>query len=253
MTDMHRALMRREFENREQLLSHLPYERENQFYRAIQTGDEAQVTQLFMPLGQEGFGVLSEDALRNLKYHLIITVAFITRYCIGGGMAPETASNLSDLYIRRVDRCDSAEQIHALHRELTMDYTARMRAMQGRAVFSRPVTKCTEYIHTHLHTRITIEALCGVSGLSRSYLSELFRREVGMPVMQYVTERRLEAARQELELSERPVSDIALHLGFCSQSHFTACFRRRFGMTPAACRRASHPGFSGAGSEHPEG
>lgn len=244
MTDMHRALMHREFENREQLRSHLPYERERRFYQAIQAGDEAQVAALFMPLGQEGFGVLSGDALRNLKYHLVITVAFITRYCIGGGMSPETASNLSDLYIRQIDACTRAAQIHALHRELTEDFTARMHALRGRAAYSRPVMKCTEYVHTHLHTRITIEDLCAVSGLSRSYLSDLFRREVGVPVMQYVMERRLETARQELELSERPVSEIALHLGFCSQSHFTACFRRRFGMTPAACRRSGQAVFA---------
>lgn len=243
MTDMRRELLHQEFENRELLLSHLPFDQETRFYQAIRTGDTARVEELFTPLGVEGFGVLSEDPLRNLKYHLIITVAFITRHCISGGMHPETACNLSDLYIRRLDRCTEDDQIHALHRELTHDFTARMRAQLGRSAFSRPIMKCAEYIHTHLHTRITVEELCGVSGLSRGYLSDLFRREVGVTIMQYIMERKLEAARQELELSGRPVAEIALHLGFCSQSHFTACFRRQYGMTPAFCRRMSQQGL----------
>lgn len=242
MSDMRRELLHQEFENREQLISHLPFEQENQFYQAIRTGDTARVEELFTPLGLEGFGVLSPDPLRSLKYHLIITVAFVTRHCISGGMHPETACNLSDLYIRRIDGCTREEQIHALHRELTLDFTARMHALLSRPAYSRPIMKCAEYIHTRLHTHITVEDLCAVSGLSRAYLSGLFRREVGVTIMQYITGKKLEAARQELELSDRPISEIAMHLGFCSQSHLTACFRRQFGMTPAACRRISRQG-----------
>lgn len=239
MSDMRRELLHQEFENRELLISHLPFEQENQFYQAIRTGDTARVEALFTPLGLEGFGVLSHDALRNLKYHLIITVAFITRHCISGGMHPETACNLSDLYIRRIDSCTREAQIHALHRELTLDFAGRMRALLDRPAFSRPIMKCAEYIHTRLHTHITVDELCAVSGLSRAYLSALFRREVGVSIMQYISEKKLEAARQELELSNRPIAEISMNLGFCSQSHFSACFRRLFGMTPAACRRIS--------------
>ena len=99
MTNMQHALAQMEFEHRENLISHLPYEQEKRFYRAIQQGDSALVATMFTPLCQEGFGVLSRDPLRNLTYHLIITVAFVTRYCIEGGMDAETAYNLSDLYI----------------------------------------------------------------------------------------------------------------------------------------------------------
>ena len=238
MTDMHRALARLEFEQRELLNSHLPYEQETRFYRAIQSGDRALVEKLYTPLGQEGFGTLSQDALRNLKYHLVITVAFITRYCIEGGMDAETAYNLSDLYIRRVDVSEEARNIHELHHELVMAYTERIQALAAKQRHSRPMMKCIDYIHTHLHLRITVEELCAVSGLSRAYLSRLFREETGLTIMQYVTGRKLSAACRELELSARPVAEVAQIFAFSSESHFISVFRHHYGLTPREYRRS---------------
>lgn len=237
---MRRALARAEYDSREQLISHLPYDREAAFYRSIQSGDREGALRLFTPLGQAGFGLLSEDPLRNLRYHLIISVAFITRYCMAGGLDAETAFHLSDLYIRRIDRCTSEEQIHALHRELVTDYAGRMHALRRRPAFSRPVLRCTEYIHAHLHERITVEDLLPVSGLSRSYLSRLFLRETGQSIARYITLRKLEAAREALEFTDQPISEVANVFAFSSQSHFISVFREHFGLTPGEYRRRSH-------------
>jgi len=244
MTDMRRALARTEFDNREQLITHLPYDQETAFYRAIQAGDQEEALRLSTPLGQEGFGRLSDDPLQSLRYHLVITVAFITRYCMTGGLDAETAFNLSDLYIRRIDRCRTEEGIHALHRELIADYAGRMRALQGRSRYPRPVLRCTEYIHSRLHTRITVEELCSVSGLSRAYLSHLFRRETGMSIGQYITQRKVEAARKALEFTTQSISDIAHTFAFSSESHFITVFRRLSGMTPGDYRRSFSPAIT---------
>lgn len=237
MTDMRRALARTEYDNREHLISHLPYDREAAFYRSIQAGNREEALRLFTPLGQEGFGRLSDDPLRNLRYHLIISVAFITRYCMAGGLAAETAFNLSDLYIRRIDVCRTEAEIHALHRELVEAYAERMHAHRSRPAFSRPVLRCTEYIHTHMHERITVDDLCTASGLSRSYLTRLFHRETGRTPGQYITDRRIDAARQALEYTGQSISDIAHVLAFSSESHLISVFRRSCGMTPGEYRR----------------
>lgn len=236
---MHRALARTEYDNRETQTTHLPYDRETAFYRAIAAGDREEALLLSTPLDQEGFGRLSDDPLQSLRYHLVITVAFITRYCMGGGLDAETAFNLSDLYIRRVDRCRTEAEIHALHRELIGDYAQRMHSLTHHAAYSRPILRCTEYIHTHLHARITVEELCSVSRLSRSHLSRLFRREAGMSIGQYITARRLEAARKALEFTAQSIPDIAHTLAFSSESHFITVFRRHMGITPGEYRRRS--------------
>lgn len=87
------------FMQREENLFHLPYEREIDFYETVQQGDVNKLEKIFLPLKSKQLGHLSDNNLRNLKYHLTITIALITRFCIEGGLPPETAYTLSDLYI----------------------------------------------------------------------------------------------------------------------------------------------------------
>ena len=73
----------------------------------------------------EGMGVLSKNALTNLKYHFVITVALVTRYCIEGGMETEQAYRLSDFYILHMDACTSLREISDLHHVMALDFTGK--------------------------------------------------------------------------------------------------------------------------------
>ena len=70
------------FLNRELNISHLAYNRELSFYDAVKAGDLNKVKELMLPLKNENLGTLSDNMLRNLKYHLTITVTLITRFCM---------------------------------------------------------------------------------------------------------------------------------------------------------------------------
>ena len=52
---------------------------------------------------KKGLGVLSKNNMQNLKYHFVITIALIARYCIDGGMDVSTSYALSDFYIQKAD------------------------------------------------------------------------------------------------------------------------------------------------------
>jgi methylphosphotriester-DNA--protein-cysteine methyltransferase len=68
---------------------------------------------------------------------------------------------------------------------------------------------------------------------SRSPLSRL----TGTPVHRYHLRARMTAALDEVLDSSRDFTTIGIDLGFSSHSHFTATFRRTFGITPSALRR----------------
>ena len=95
------ALSQELFRRREYSIYHLEYDKELAFYDAVKKGDFDLVKRLMLPLRNEKLGKLSENPLRNLKYHLVITVAMITRFCIEGGLPPDPAYTLSDFYIRQ--------------------------------------------------------------------------------------------------------------------------------------------------------
>ena len=72
-------------------------------------------------------------------------------------------------------------------------------------------------------------------GTSPSYLAEVFREIVGIPLHRYQLDLRLMRA-SELLGTQDDLASLALDLGFSSHSHFTTAFRRRFGKTPAEAR-----------------
>ncbi len=234
--DMQKALAQIEFENREDNRFHQPYDKEIEFYQSIKMGNVEETLQLMKPFDSDGLGVLSENHLRNLKYHLIITIAFITRYCIEGGMEMEEAYNRSDIYIRRIDKFQTDEEITAIHRELVEDYAKRMRAIRKKTMYSKAIIVCLEYIYSHLHTKITLEALAEETKLSATYVSKLFHKEVGISVSQYIMQKRIEAAEKMLRYTEFSSAEIASSLCFCSESHFISMFKRYVKVTPREYR-----------------
>lgn len=82
-----------------------------------------------------------------------------------------------------------------------------------------------------------LERLAQQAGISVSYLIRVFRREYGLTPKQFLLNWRLEQARRQLEVSNLPVTQIALTHGFSSSQHFANAFRRRFGRTPKSGRR----------------
>lgn len=235
-TDIEKALAKIEFENREDNRFHTPYDKEIEFYQSIKMGNVDEALQMLRPFNSDGVGVLSDDRLRNFKYHLIITIAFITRYCIEGGMEMEEAYNRSDIYIRRLDGFTKEEEIESLHKEIVEEYAKRMRSIRKKTMYSKAIVLCLEYIYTNLHTRLTLEVLAEQAKLSPTYLSKLFHKEVGVSVSQYITQKRIEAAEKMLRYTEFSSAEIANCLCFCSESHFISTFKRYVKVTPREYR-----------------
>lgn len=245
MSELHKELSRIEFEMRESAMKHTPVENEMRFYEAVKRGDLNGVKELSTPLGGEGFGVLSTDRLRNLRYHLIITVSFITRFCVEGGMERETAYNLSDIYIRKADTAASEQEINLIHSELITDFTERMAKLKKSSSYCYQVTKCMEYVYDHLHEKLMVSDIAAELGLSVQYLSKLFRTETGIPLNRYILKKKIDAACQMLKYSQYEAVDVGNFLAFSSHSHFIQKFREETGLTPKQYREKYFHSSSG--------
>ena len=95
------------FQQREEGFERASFDREIAFYESIGTGNMEMMRFFASPLFSEGCGVLSKDAIRNLKYHLVVSAALIARFCIRYGMTPEMAYQMSDLYIMKADEAQT--------------------------------------------------------------------------------------------------------------------------------------------------
>ncbi|KYF91408.1 AraC family transcriptional regulator [Sorangium cellulosum] len=97
--------------------------------------------------------------------------------------------------------------------------------------------RLTSYIEDHLDQNLSLERLAGVAEISASHLKTLFKRSTGVPVHEYVVQRRVERAKALLLRGDQPASQVAIEAGFAHQSHMARCMRRVLGVTPTALAR----------------
>lgn len=93
-----------------------------------------------------------------------------------------------------------------------------------------------DYVESNLADDLDVPAMANIAASSPAHFARAFAATVGMTPFRYVIMRRLARARELLERTDRSALNIALDLGFKSPSHFTARFRREFGVTPRAIR-----------------
>ena len=90
-----------------------------------------------------------------------------------------------------------------------------------------------EYIHEHSKEKILLTDLAEVVNFTESYISRLFKNEVGMNLLSYVNMIKMEKGLLELLDKDILVKEVANHLGYEEQSYFNKIFNRFFGKNPS--------------------
>lgn len=93
------------------------------------------------------------------------------------------------------------------------------------------IQESLDYIEENLKTDITAKKLSEMAGFSMFHYCRLFQSAVGMPVMQYITRRRLLNALYDMHCGEKLLV-VALNYGFETQAGFYKAFVREFGYAP---------------------
>ncbi len=93
-----------------------------------------------------------------------------------------------------------------------------------------------DYIHTHLDRDLSLTKLASMINISPTYFASLFKQAIGIPPHQYVIQQRVERAKMMLKRTDLAIAEIALQVGFSSQSHLTQHIKRFTGKTPKQIR-----------------
>ena len=219
---------------REEGFRRLPISSEYEKYNAVSSGNVERVKENFIKIKENyynGKGVLSDDPVKNVRYHFIISTAIISRVCIENGMSHDLAYTLSDIYIRRADKCESIEKIIDMIGEMHMDYAERMRELKKENVISIHIRKCIDYIYDNLQEKLTLRSMAEYLQIDPTYLSKLFSKELGISFREFILNARVGVDKNMLAYSDFSFSEVSLSLGFSSQSAFTDTFKRLTGMT----------------------
>jgi AraC-like DNA-binding protein len=83
----------------------------------------------------------------------------------------------------------------------------------------------------------TVAELATEIGASRTVIADRFAHFLGEPPMTYLTRWRLQRAARLLQTTRQTILNVALDVGYESESAFNRAFKREFGLPPAQYRR----------------
>ena len=101
----------------------------------------------------------------------------------------------------------------------------------------RPIMAITRYLQEHLNEDISLSILAEEFHLSAQYISQLFKSEIGVNFLAYLTNIRMERAKKLLLSTALSIGEISEQLGFGDYRVFTKVFKKSEGVTPSQYRR----------------
>ena len=100
--------------------------------------------------------------------------------------------------------------------------------------------KVKKYLqHNYMACDISLDSVSAILNLNSAYFSTLFKRTFGVNFLDYMTELRMEAAKNLLADPLRSTAEVAGMVGYESANYFTRAFKKKVGMTPTDYRRAA--------------
>ena len=94
------------------------------------------------------------------------------------------------------------------------------------------VSRAIEYIESHITEELTIDEIAKQVSISPFYFQKGFSLLCGFTIMEYIRNRRLALAGNELATADVKVVDVAMRYGYDSPDSFTKAFTRFHGVTP---------------------
>lgn len=129
-------------------------------------------------------------------------------------------------------------KIYELFYTLFFNKIVRLIDIESKSKKYRSMMRITSYIDNHFAEEIYLDDVANFTGISRYYVSHLFKELMNTTFVGYVNELRLNHAAVLLITSDKPIIEVAAESGFINLSNFNRAFKLHFGKTPSAYRHS---------------
>ncbi len=210
------------------------YHGENELMDSISHGKSARARAIFSNLPLNSFKYETEP-LRNLKNFSIISNTLFRKAAEHGGVHPVYVEQLSSAFTLRIEKLTRSDNIFDLWTDMIQKYCALVNNHNTRS-YSLPIQKVITRINFDITADLSLKNIAEHLNINASYLSNLFKKETGSTLTNYVNKTRMEHAAFLLSTTGLPISAIAPQCGILDDNYFTKLFRRHYHMTPSHFR-----------------
>ena len=209
---------------------------EAKLLEAVQKGNTEEALRQLNLIGKYQLAPRYKDPIRDMRNVLISCNTLCRKAAESGGVHPVYVDDLSRRFAVSTETVSSGREWMKLMTEMVKSYCLLVRnySLLGH---SPVVQRVVSHINRNLSEDLSLKWLAAKYTVNASYLSTLFRKEMGMTLTDYVSRQRIRYAILLLDSTDLQVQQIATECGICDVNYFRKLFKKITGKTPAEYAR----------------
>ena len=211
-----------------------PLESERALLQKVKIGDRTGAKEILNSiLGTILFKDIGD--LGILKVRLLELLSVLSRSAVEGGVDVDTMLEKNLAYVNKVMQIDTQEDLCAWISTALNEFIELVYSSQDARKITQ-IRPAINYIDANYDKPIALAEIARASHLSASRLAHLFKEQMGVTLIEYVTGVRIEQAKELLLGTDQSCTEIGFEVGYSNQSYFTRTFKSLVGMTPRQFR-----------------
>ncbi len=208
------------------------YALEGKLMSAVAGGDAEAAIKILGSMQKYRLTRRYSDSLREIRNGLIVFNTLLRKSVEAGGVHPVHIDMLSEKFAKEVEKVLTYEDFHCLRTEMLRQYCLMVRNYSLRE-HSPVIRKVVNHISVHLSEKLSLTQLAGRYFVNPSYLSTLFKKEMGVTVSSYINQQRIRLAVRLFNMGHTGIQEVAAQCGIDDVSYFRKLFKKNIGMSPS--------------------
>jgi len=194
------------------------------------------------------YNIIDINNLNCLKSYIISITLLICHNVIKQGVSPYNAKAKYHAFAKLIEKSLSSVEVFEAGKVMIQGYIKQV-MLNAVSISNTYIRKAIDYIHDHLGEDLTLDDVANHVGLSKCYFCTQFKKDMKMSFTDYLNYVRIQKSKYLLCNTDKSVLDIAITVGFNSQSYFTTLFKKHTGLSPMEFRNLKAGRSLKAGSE----
>lgn len=212
------------------------YFQENELLAAVQHGNYKRIQSFLESAGMIRFANRIDDEIQECKHRLIVLNTLMRRAVYQGGVHPLHIDRLSNSNAVKINQISNTKESDEMSLAIVMNYCKLVKE-HSLSSYSKPIQKIITTIDASITADLRLNTFAKELFMNPSYLSALFKNEVGMTLTEYVNKKRLKYSTTLLKDTNLPIQEVAANCGVADIHYYTRLFKREYDMTPREYRK----------------
>lgn len=176
-----------------------------------------------------------EISIEDKKNDLIIWNAMYTREIVENGILTKYLHPVYNKFYTLIPTLNNIKALQELELKM-IDTYINLLINDVEVKDNFVINRILKHLHLNIESQISLKKLANEVNLSEGYISDCFKKHMGITIMKYAKKIRIDRAKVLLLTTNSSILEIGLTLGFHDQSHFHKVFKSFTGVSPSEYR-----------------